>query len=76
MDLARHVASRQRGRDVTDTKRAFLNQVRSLFNIDGYLLPELTKDQQQQFVRDPVRYLINADETQSNAIYREVVKRQ
>ena len=61
---------------MTDTKRAFLNQVRSLFNIDGYLLPELTKDQQQQFVRDPVRYLINADETQSNAIYREVVKRQ
>jgi hypothetical protein len=57
-------------------KRAFLNRIRSLFNIDGYLLPELTKDQQLQFLRDPVRFFLNADEAQSDAIMREVESRQ
>ena len=57
-------------------KRAFLNRIRSLYNIDGYLLPELGKDQQLQFLRDPVRFLLNADEAQSDAIMREVESRQ
>ena len=57
-------------------KRAFLNRIRSLFNIDGYLLPELSKDQQLQFLRDPVRFFLNADEAQSDAIMREVESRQ
>lgn len=57
-------------------KAAFLNMLRSLFNIDGYMLPELTADQQSAFVRDPVRYLISTDKAQSDAILREVMKRQ
>jgi hypothetical protein len=57
-------------------KRAFLNRIRSLYNIDGYLLPELGKEQQSQFLRDPVRFLLNADEAQSDAIMREVESRQ
>ncbi len=57
-------------------KPEFLNRVRSLFNIDGYQLPELTSDQQREFVRDPVRYFIRTDKAQSDAIWREVEKRQ
>lgn len=54
----------------------FINAVRSLFNIDGYLLPELTREQQGEFLRDPVRYFIRTDKVQQDAIYREVAKRQ
>lgn len=57
-------------------KGLFLNCVRSLFNIDGYLLPELTEEQQIQFIRDPVRYFIGTDKAQSDAIWREVLARQ
>ncbi len=39
-------------------KREFINRIRSLFNIDGHLLPELTGPQQSQFLRDPVRYFL------------------
>lgn len=54
----------------------FTNAVRSLFNIDGYLLPELTSEQQGQFLRDPVRYFIGTDKVQQDAIFREVAMRQ
>lgn len=57
-------------------KAQFINRVRSLFNIDGYLLPELTKEQQLKFVSDPVRYFINADDRQADAIMREIERRQ
>ena len=57
-------------------KRSFINRIRSLFNIDGYTLPELTREQQSEFLRDPVRYFLNADEAQSDAIMREVENRQ
>lgn len=50
--------------------------VRSLFNIDGYLLPELTSEQQREFIGDPVRYFIRTDKAQQDAIWREVAKRQ
>jgi hypothetical protein len=58
------------------TQHQFTNALRSLFNIDGYLLPELTDEQQREFVRDPVRYLIRTDKAQQDAIWREVSKRQ
>lgn len=58
-----------------EDKRPFLNRVRSLFNIDGYLLPELTAEQQREFIRDPVRYFIGTDKVQSDAIWREVLRR-
>ena len=54
----------------------FLNRVRSLYNIDGFKLPELTASQQSEFVRDPPRYFINTDFEQQRAIFREVEKRQ
>lgn len=54
----------------------FLNRLRSLHNIDGFLLPELSREQQSDFLRDPVRYFMGADKAQSDAIWREVEKRQ
>ena len=57
-------------------KKSFINRIRSLFNIDGYTLPELTREQQSEFLRDPVRYFLNTDEAQSDAIMREVENRQ
>ena len=64
------------GRAGSMEKKSFINRVRSLFNIDGYTLPELSREQQSKFLRDPVRYLLNADEAQSDAIMREVENRQ
>jgi hypothetical protein len=56
---------------------AFLNRVRSLFNIDHYLLPELSEKDWPLFRDDPPRYFINrADLQQCRAIWREVEKRQ
>jgi hypothetical protein len=52
------------------------NRLRSLYNIDGWLLPELTTEQQLEFIANPPRYLINTDVPQSKAIWREVEKRQ
>jgi len=57
-------------------QQTLLNCIRSLFNIDGYLLPELTREEQREFVSDPVRYFIRTDNAQQTAIYREVAKRQ
>ena len=58
------------------SKHDFHNRIRSLFNIDGHLLPELTQEQQREFVSDPVRYFIRTDKIQSDAIWREIEKRQ
>ena len=57
-------------------KAEFIDRIRSLYNIDGDLLPELTPEQQLAFVSDPVRYFIYAGDTHSAAIWREVEKRQ
>jgi len=57
-------------------KRAFINQIRSLYNIDGDLLPELTREQQSKFLADPVRYFLDANEAQTDAIMREIEVRQ
>jgi hypothetical protein len=54
----------------------FINRVRSLYNIDGFMLPELTKEQKTQFIADPPRYFINTDNTQREAIWREIARRQ
>lgn len=61
---------------MTTDQHQFTNMLRSLFNIDGYLLPELTSEQQREFIRDPVRYFIRTDKPQQDAIWREVAKRQ
>lgn len=55
---------------------SFLNCIRSLFNIDGYQLPELNWGQQLDFVQNPVKYFIQAEDEQQVAIWREVSKRQ
>ena len=57
-------------------KRGFLSRVRSLYNIDRHLLPELGDRQWIEFRDKPPRYLIKADQEQSDAIWREVEKRQ
>jgi hypothetical protein len=57
-------------------KRGFINRIRSLSNIDSYQLPELTREQQSQFLLDPIAYFLKADDAQSDAIMREVEKRQ
>ncbi|HEX8413953.1 MAG TPA: hypothetical protein VF637_08725 [Sphingomicrobium sp.] len=57
-------------------QRTFTNCVRSLFNIDGHLLPELSRAEQTALLADPVRFFIWADHTKQDAIWREVSKRQ
>jgi len=54
----------------------FLNRIRSLYNIDRHLLPELTNAQWVEFRDNPPRYLIHTDKRQVDAIMREVEKRQ
>ena len=54
----------------------FLNRLRSLFNIDGWRLPELSAEQQARFLADPVWYLMHADDERASFIMREVEKRQ
>jgi hypothetical protein len=53
----------------------FHNRLRSLFNIDGDLLPELSRDEQAKFVRDPVAFFLQANGVQTTAIWREIEKR-
>lgn len=57
-------------------KQDFINRVRSLFNIDGFLLPELDKDDHLEFMRDPVRFFIRTEDAKADAIFREVERRQ
>lgn len=58
------------------TRHEFIDRVRSLYNIDRYLLPELTDDQWDEFRLDPPHYLIRTDKVQADAILREVDRRQ
>lgn len=63
--------------DDTKARLEFMDRLRSLYCIDGWQLPELTRDQQREFIRDPAGYLRNrADKAQSTAIWREIEKRQ
>jgi hypothetical protein len=57
-------------------KQEFINRIRSLYNIDGHLLSELSSQQQLAFLRAPVTYFLETDETQSDAIMREIERRQ
>ena len=55
----------------------FANRLRSLYNIDHYLLPELSEEHWAEFRDDPPRYFMNtADKVQAEAIFREVERRQ
>lgn len=57
-------------------QHVFTNALRSLHNIDGYQLPELNWGEQIDFVQNPVKYFIRADDEQQAAIWREIAKRQ
>ena len=58
-------------------QEAFANRLRSLFNIEGHQLPELTTaNQDYSFDRDPARYFIRASDEQADAIWAEIEKRQ
>lgn len=54
----------------------FINMVKSLYNIDAHMLPELDEKQWIMFRIDPPRYLIQAPDSLADAILREVMKRQ
>jgi hypothetical protein len=58
------------------TNHEFINRIRSLYNIDHSMLPELTDFQWIEFRDDPPRYLARTDKKQSDAILREVERRQ
>lgn len=55
---------------------AFLNRLRSLFNIDADQLPELSPEQMAEFLVNPPRFLMRCDDATAAAIWREVEKRQ
>lgn len=55
----------------------FINRLRSLFNIGGFLLaPELNKIEQQAFFINPAKFYLSCNDRQRAAIWREVEKRQ
>lgn len=62
------------------TRHQFTNRVRSLYNIDLFVirreLPDMTDRQWDAFMRDPPRYLISADQPTAEAIWRCVEARQ
>ncbi len=59
------------------TLEEFINRVRSLYNINAHLLPELSDSDWIEYRDDPARYFINrADKRQAEAIFREVERRQ
>jgi hypothetical protein len=57
-------------------KHQFVNRVRSLYNIDRHLLPELDGEEWIRFRDDPPRFLIKTNEKNAKAILREIEKRQ
>jgi hypothetical protein len=57
-------------------QEAFANRLKSLFNIDGCQLLELSHSQTESFLRDPARYFMRASDRQADAIFREIEKRQ
>jgi hypothetical protein len=61
---------------VSTDRHAFLNRVRSLFNIDRNQAPEMTTAEWARFRDDPVHFLMRADDFLAAAIWREVEKRQ
>lgn len=61
---------------ITSEKHAFINRLRSMTCIDGWQLPELPKHEQLRFMADPFGFLMRADAAQSDAIWREIEKRQ
>lgn len=52
------------------TLHEFLNELRRLHCIEGYDIPELRPHRQAAFVRDPVQFLIRADDATAEAIWR------
>ncbi len=58
------------------TQHEFINRLRSMTSIDGWQLPELTREQQARFMADPFRYMMRAADEQAAAIWREIEKRQ
>lgn len=54
----------------------FINRIKSLWNIDRHLLPELSDEQWVEFRDDAVRYFTRTDWVQQQAIWREIERRQ
>ncbi len=58
------------------TQHEFINRLRSMTSIDGWQLPELTREQQARFMADPFRYMMRSGNVEADAIWREIEKRQ
>ena len=59
------------------TNHEFINRIRSLYNIEWDQLPELLSEENWwAFRENPPRYLCSTDKIQSDAIIREMEKRQ
>ena len=77
MSLPKAVPAQDASRAETmSEKHAFINRLRSMTCIDGWQLPELPKHEQLRFMADPFGFLMRADAAQSDAIWREIEKRQ
>lgn len=57
-------------------QRAFMNRLRSLWNIDHDRLPEFTQAQWAKFRDGPHRFLAEADDPTAAAIWRAIEERQ
>ena len=62
--------------EVANSLAPFLNRLRSLFNIEGYTMPEFVAGEIDVFLRDPVWYFLRTDDRHQSIIWREVEKRQ
>jgi hypothetical protein len=57
-------------------KAEFHNKLRSLFNISDFRLSEFSSDQLRRFDADPVRFFLRGTESETDAIWREIERRQ
>jgi len=53
----------------------FSNRLKSLFNIDGYMLPELSDTQIERFFENPVKFFITCDDKTQALIWQLIHKR-
>ena len=54
----------------------FTNMLRSMFNIDGYQLPEMSKPEQATFITDPAHFFMAASDEHQDLIFKQIAKRQ
>lgn len=56
-------------------KSEFINRLKILFSIDGWELDDLSEQAQEEFVHDPVHFLLRSDDGRQNMIWDVIEKR-